>query len=114
MTGVGKITPLSEQTYFILLSLASAPKHGYAIIKEVQDLSDGRVVLSVSTLYSTLKRLLDDGWIGLVEKPSIKSQRPRKIYELNGLGSDILRTEVQRLEGLISAARKSKKVEGML
>jgi DNA-binding PadR family transcriptional regulator len=114
MVDIGNITPLSEQTYFIVLSLASAPKHGYAIVKEVQHLSDGRVVLSVSTLYTTLKRLLDDGWIRLVEKTPKKSQRPRKVYELTGLGGDILKAEIQRLEGLVSAARKSKKVEGVL
>lgn len=55
--------PLSETTFLILLSLAPAPNHGYAIAKDVQAMSAGRVVLSVSTLYTTLKRLLEDGWI---------------------------------------------------
>lgn len=114
MTEIGNINPLSEQTYFILLSLASAPKHGYAIAKEVQHLSDRRVVLSVSTLYTTLKRLLDDGWIRLLEKTPKKSQRPRKVYELTGLGSNVLQVEIQRLEGLVSAARKSRKAEGII
>ena len=114
MMEIGNINPLSEQTYFILLSLASAPKHGYAIAKEVQLLSSGRVVLCVSTLYTTLKRLLDDGWIRLLEKTPKKSQRPRKVYELTGLGSDVLQAEIQRLEGLVSAARKNRKAEGAI
>ena len=99
--------PLSEQTYFILLSLRAGPKHGYAISKDVQSLSNGRVVLSVSTLYTTLKRLLDDGWINLMDTTSKDSNRPRKIYELTKTGGNALLVEVQRLSTLISAAQTS-------
>ncbi len=98
---------LSEQTYFILLSLQAAPKHGYAISKEVRLLSGGRLSLSVSTLYTTLKRLLDDGWIQLAGEDAPAS-RPRKTYRLTGLGGDVLRGEIGRLETLISAARSRK------
>ncbi len=57
------LSPLSETTLYILVSLAHGPLHGYAIAKEVRALSKNRVILSVSTLYTTLKRLLEDGWI---------------------------------------------------
>lgn len=97
--------PLSEQTYFILLSLQPGPKHGYAIAKDVQSLSQGRVILSVSTLYTTLKRLLDDGWIRLLEQAPDHSKRPRKIYEITNTGGIILRAEVKRLDALIAAAQ---------
>jgi DNA-binding PadR family transcriptional regulator len=99
--------PLSEQTYFILLSLRASPKHGYAIAKDIQSLSNGRVILSVSTLYTTLKRLLDDGWINLLDTTSKDSNRPRKIYELTKTGGNVLLAEVQRLGSLMSAARTS-------
>jgi len=105
--------PLSEQTYFILLSLQSEPKHGYAIAKDVQFLSTGRVTLSVSTLYTTLKRLLDDGWIRLLDEVQTESNRPRKIYELTHKGGDVLRAEVGRLDTLVSAARV-RGVEGVI
>jgi DNA-binding PadR family transcriptional regulator len=101
--------PLSEQTYFILLSLRSGPKHGYAIMKDVHSLSGGRLALSVSTLYTTLKRLLDDGWIRFSPAQPL-SNRPRKTYELSGLGGDVLRDEIRRLETLISAARAGKAI----
>jgi len=97
--------PLSEQTYFILLSLGTGPKHGYAIIKDVLSLSNGRVVLSVSTLYTTLKRLLDDKWIKLID--TTDSNRPRKIYELTKMGGTVLSIEIQRLGALLSAAQAS-------
>jgi DNA-binding PadR family transcriptional regulator len=55
--------PLTEATFFILLSLSPAPKHGYAIMKEVKALSNGRIVFSTGTLYGALRRLLEQGWI---------------------------------------------------
>ena len=97
--------PLSEQTYFILLSLQAKPKHGYAIAKDVQALSGERVTLSVSTLYTTLKRLLDDGWIRLLDEVSQGPGKPRKIYEITKKGGNVLAAEIQRLDTLISAAR---------
>jgi DNA-binding PadR family transcriptional regulator len=100
-----KFEPLTEQTYFILLSLQSEPKHGYAIAKDVQSLSSGRVTLSVSTLYTTLKRLLDDGWIILKDEISTGPGKSRKTYELTNKGGNVLRAEVQRLSTLVSAAR---------
>jgi len=57
------ILPLTEATFFILLSLAPGAKHGYAILKEVPLLSQQRVTLSTGTLYGALKRLLTAGWI---------------------------------------------------
>jgi DNA-binding PadR family transcriptional regulator len=107
-TSLDELLPLSEQTYFILLSLGSSPKHGYAITKDIQSLSNGRVTLSVSTLYTTLKRLLDAGWIRLAEEPSKNSNRPRKVYELTNPGGRVLNAEVKRLKALISAARMRK------
>src|SRR5688500_6807714 len=97
--------PLSEQTYFILLSLQSDPKHGYAIAKDVHSLSKGRVTLSVSTLYTTFKRLLDDGWIRLLDEVSQGPGKPRKIYEITKKGGNVLVAEIQSLDTLISAAR---------
>ena len=109
-TSFDQYLPLSEQTYFILLSLGSSPKHGYAIIKDVQSLSNDRVVLSVSTLYTTLKRLLDAGWIKLAEETPNPSHRPRKTYELTNPGGKVLNAEVKRLEALVSVA-KTRKLE---
>lgn len=64
-------SPLTEATFFILLSLSSAPKHGYAIMKEVKELSKGQIVFSTGTLYGALKRLLEQGWIKRVSDPEL-------------------------------------------
>ena len=98
--------PLTETTFFILLSLASSQKHGYAIAKDVETLSDHHVALSTSTLYTALKRLLEDGWIARAgEDPEPdETGRPRKTYALTDLGRRILEAEALRLQSLVRAA----------
>lgn len=100
-------TPLTESTFLILLSLAPSPKHGYAIAKDIQDLSKGRVILSVSTLYTALKRLLEDG---LIERSGEDAEldetgRPRKTYALTSLGRRLLSSETVRLNSLVTVAK---------
>jgi DNA-binding PadR family transcriptional regulator len=104
ITNSSDISPLSETTLYILVSLAHGPLHGYAIAKEVQALSENRVILSVSTLYTTLKRLLEDGWIVRVgEDPDPDDGgRPRKIYSLTERGEFIIGLEKKRLRALLT------------
>ncbi|MBI5290477.1 MAG: helix-turn-helix transcriptional regulator [Chloroflexi bacterium] len=98
--------PLTEATLFILLSLAPEPKHGYAIMKDVQALSEERIVLSTGTLYGALKRLLEQRWIRRVNDPSANGDaRERKAYALTEQGRRVLRAEVSRLQKLVKAAR---------
>lgn len=100
--------PLTESTYFILLSLSPKPKHGYAIMKDVQELSDNRIVLSTGTLYGALKRLLEQGWIIRMEDTNPKGNiRDRKIYKLSEHGRRVLKDEIARLRTLLSAAKQS-------
>jgi DNA-binding PadR family transcriptional regulator len=98
--------PLTESTFLILLSLASGPRHGYAIMKDVAALSEGRVQLSTGTLYGALKRLLSQAWIQRVdaEPESAAGARPRKEYLLTDLGQRALDAEVARLESLVAVA----------
>lgn len=96
--------PLTEATFFILLSLAPTPKHGYAILKEVEALSSGRIVFSTGTLYGALKRLLEQEWIQREEDDN--TDRSRKTYSLTQKGRHILMAEVARLQTLVQAARQ--------
>jgi DNA-binding PadR family transcriptional regulator len=98
--------PLTEATFFILLSLAPAPKHGYAILKDVLELSEGRITLGTGTLYGALRRLLEQEWIERVDDPEPDdSDRNRKAYSLTELGRRILRAESSRLQSLLRAAQ---------
>jgi DNA-binding PadR family transcriptional regulator len=99
--------PLTEATFYILLSLAAEPRHGYAIMKDVEALSKERVVLSTGTLYGAVKRLLEQGWIVRADEdraPGEGSGRPRKVYSLTEHGKRILHAELSRLENLVTTA----------
>jgi DNA-binding PadR family transcriptional regulator len=100
--------PLREATFFIMLSLATAPRHGYAIIKDTARLSDGRVKLSTGTLYGAIKRLLEAGWIMRLENEEEEEDgRPKKEYRLTEKGRRIFEAEVARLESIVTMARES-------
>jgi len=98
--------PLSEAVFFILLSLLPGPKHGYAIMKDVETLSDSRVSLSTGTLYGALKRLLEGGWVQRVEEEGDDSGRERKAYRLTQLGKAILEAETERMQSLVRITQK--------
>ena len=107
--------PLSEAVFFILLSLSPGPKHGYAIMKDVEALSDSRVNLSTGTLYGALKRLLDGGWIRRVnDEEQDESGRERKAYALSQLGKGILEAETARMQNLVVAAQKRSSAGGVM
>ena len=100
--------PLTETTFFILTSLAPGPRHGYAILKDVQSLSEGRILLSTGTLYGALKRLLEQGWIVRLDGDEDENtgKRVRKRYNLTPTGQRVLEAELNRLQKLLGMARQ--------
>ena len=94
--------PLTEPVLLVLLSLAEQPRHGYSIIKDVEQLSSGRVVLSTGTLYGALRRLLAQGWIEEFEED--ENSRDRRAYRLTARGRKNLQVEVERLKHLTKVA----------
>ena len=97
------IEPLSESVFLILLSLVPGPKHGYAIIQDVERLSSRRLRLSTGTLFGAIKRMLAEDWITLVA--SDHAPRGRKTYRLTAAGRIIIQTEYRRLRGLVTVAQ---------
>jgi DNA-binding PadR family transcriptional regulator len=107
-TDLRKRLPLSPAAFSILLALKEGEKHGYAILREVSEQSDGAVKLLPGTLYNLLKRLLEDGWIEELEErpdPELDDER-RRYYRLSGLGERAANLEAERLEDLVQAARR--------
>jgi DNA-binding PadR family transcriptional regulator len=103
-----KRLPLSPAAFCILLALKGGEKHGYAILREVFEQSEGMVKLLPGTLYNLLKRMLDDDWIEEVKKlsdPALDDER-RRYYRLTGIGEEVVSLEAERLAGLVRAARK--------
>ena len=107
---VESFLPLREATFFIMLCLVTKPRHGYAIMKDAERLSAGRVVLSTGTLYGAIQRLLGQGWIVPVEvSPAESDGRSRTTYALTDLGRRVFNAEVARLESLWRMASGSMK-----
>ncbi|HZC24080.1 MAG TPA: PadR family transcriptional regulator [Candidatus Binatia bacterium] len=97
-----EILPLTEPVLLILLSLAEEPRHGYSILKDVEQISDGRVCLSTGTLYGALRRLLEDDWIQRVEQKD--TSRGKQAYRLTARGRRNLQFEVDRMKQLTRLA----------
>ncbi|GAA3614737.1 helix-turn-helix transcriptional regulator [Kineosporia mesophila] len=89
--------PLREPSYFVLAALIDGPLHGYAILKQVLELSDGRVRLSTGTLYGALERLTADGLL-LPGAEEVVEGRPRRAYSLTPTGLTAVTAEAERLE----------------
>lgn len=106
-TNPNSFLPLRQPTFYILLSLVSAERHGYAILKEVEALSEGSVQLSTGTLYEALSRLLEQGLIERIEAPAGTGPgKPRKTYRLTGSGRQVIEAEAARIHTQAAAARR--------
>jgi len=97
-----KHDPLSEAVFLILTSLADEPRHGYALVKDIEMLSDGRVRLSTGTLYGALGRLLKAQWIERFDTED--TSRDKQTYRLTKLGRERLAADLERLKPLTRAA----------
>jgi len=100
-------SPLSPQVFQILLSLLDGEMHGYALIQDIRRRTDGEVVLTASTLYAAVKRLVGSEWIDEVEleTPPPDHDERRRYYRITSRGRSAARTEAQRLERLTAMAR---------
>jgi DNA-binding PadR family transcriptional regulator len=104
--GPERFVPLPSATLHILVALMTGEKHGYGIMRDVEELSDGHVRMGPGTLYGSIKRMLADG---LIEEsaerpdPELDDQR-RRYYRLTGLGERVCTLELQRLEALVKRA----------
>jgi DNA-binding PadR family transcriptional regulator len=102
--------PLTPATFQILLTLVDGERHGYAIMQEVADRTEGEVRLGPGTLYGSLKRLLDAGLVsedGERADPALGDER-RRYYRLTSLGLRVARAEARRLDAMVRTARLKK------
>ncbi len=107
----GDLLPLTPVVLNVLLALADGERHGYGIMLEVKERTGGRVRLGPGTLYGAIKRLKEGGVIEESgERPDPGEEGPdderRRYYRLTGFGSEVLAAEVERLDGLVRAARR--------
>ena len=96
-------TPLTPALFHVLLSLADGEKHGYAILKDVEERTSGEVRLSTGTLYGIVKRLLADG---MIRESAAGSDDRRRAYRLTAFGRRVALAETDRLRDVLAHARK--------
>ena len=94
---------MQEATFLILTALAAGTQHGYGIISDVAEISDGRVKLLAGTLYTALDRLRADGLIG-VDREEVVDNGLRRYYRLTPKGAQRLAAEAARLQDNAAAA----------
>jgi len=99
--------PLPRDTFHILVSLADRDRHGYSVMLDVAERTDGALRLSPSSLYAAIKRLLGQGLIEeIAERPDPRQDdERRRYYRLTRLGRRVAVAEARRLERLLSDAR---------
>ncbi len=102
------MTAMREPTYFILAALLDGPAHGYGIVQQARELSDGRVRLTAGTLYGALDRLEADGHISF-DGEEAGDGPTRRCYRLTKAGRALLDAEMRRMEANLGAARSKLK-----
>jgi DNA-binding PadR family transcriptional regulator len=106
--------PLTPLAFHVLMALADAGRHGYAIIQEVEARTDGLIRLRSGTLYTLLQRLLVEGLIvESSDRPrSEEDDERRRYYELTALGREVLAADARRLETAVAEARRKRVIKG--
>jgi len=105
-----KSPTLTPAAFHIMLVLAGGENHGYAIMREVTEHTNGKMRLGPGSLYGTIKRMLSDGWIEESDErpdPQMDDER-RRYYRLTGIGRKLVQAEAERLEQLVNIARGKK------
>lgn len=105
-----KFLPLTPAVFHLLLALADGERHGYAIMQEVAESTNGQVKMGPGTLYGTIKRLLEVQFIEESDErpdPKLDDER-RRYYRLTGLGERVVRAEAGRYADLVALARGKK------
>jgi len=107
--------PVTPAVFHILVALGDGEKHGYAIMQEVAEATEGQIRLGPGTLYGAIKKLLADG---LIEEVSVKvdtglDDSRRRYYRLSKLGARVAAAEAQRLSDVLKLARRKKILAGV-
>ena len=99
--------PLKHDVVMILLALSAGPRHGYGVIRDVEQRSAGATILQAGALYRTLKRLLADELIMEVDAPRTadREDERRRYYDMTPLGAAVLAAEIERMARLVRTAR---------
>ena len=110
MTTTKSLPPLTPAVFQILLALSTGERHGYAIMKQVEADTQGKVTMGPGTLYGSLKRMLDTGLVRESDKrvdPEMDDQR-RIYYQITDSGAQALAAELERYQRIVTIAQQRK------
>jgi DNA-binding PadR family transcriptional regulator len=102
--------PLTPAVFHVLLALADGERHGYAVMREVAESTEGRIKMGPGTLYGTIKRLLEAQLIEESDErpdPHLDDER-RRYYRLTAIGEQVVRAEARRYSDMVALARRKK------
>jgi len=106
-----KLDPLPSAAFHILLALAGSEMHGYAIMRQVEEQTGGRIRMGPGTLYGSIQTLLEENLIEEVSRNGAGDDR-RRCYRLTAAGRRVARQEAERMAELLRAARASRIFRG--
>lgn len=101
------LLPLTPTVFHVLVALASSPRHGYAVAREVEELTEGRIVMGPGTLYGSLQRMQEAELIQETANPGdagLHADR-RRYYKMTPLGSAALKAESERIMRAVTVAQ---------
>jgi len=105
-----EMPPLTPAVFHVLLSLAGSERHGYAIMQEVAESTNGRIKMGPGTLYGTIKRLVESRMIEESDErpdPKLDDER-RRYYRLTAIGQRTVKAEALRYEAIAEVARRKR------
>jgi DNA-binding PadR family transcriptional regulator len=100
-----RLLPLSPATFYILLTLSDADRHGYGIMREVTRQSGGSYKLGPGTLYDNLEKLIEQGLVAEAPRRSSKEDPRRRYYRITFYGRRVFAEEIERLESTVRVAK---------
>jgi DNA-binding PadR family transcriptional regulator len=110
MTTTNSTQPLTPAVFHILLALSNIERHGYGIMKQIEADTQGKVNMGNGTLYGSLKRMLDAGFVEESDKhvdPAMDDER-RIYYRITDLGKKALNAELERYKRIVTLAQERK------
>ena len=104
---VAELLPLPPATFHILMAVADGERHGYAIIQDVEERTDGELRMSAGTLYRSIQRMLEQGLLVETTKrhARVSDDERRRYYSITPFGTAVARAEMRRLTQLVRLAR---------
>ena len=107
-TAAESFLPLSAKDYHVLMVLLDEESHGYGMVKDIEERTEGRIRLEAANLYRVIRRLIRDGLVSEADRrptPETEMEERRRYYAITDLGRAVVALEAERMRSLVDEAR---------